>query len=418
MRDSNKRVAVGNDTHRFKQILAAGLMTCLYLVMYLTYAGALFFGSDEGDVFHVGWEMANGQILYKDIISQHMPVMYYISALFVKMGMDTVLEYRIYFYVLFSVMLGGIFYIYGKKIGYKMVGLSSMLYIAVIGYIDMGYSALSDQVQAIGFMMLFYELLIFAGKKKLDWPNIVCISFAIFVSFGSAFVAAFSILALGCTVFALEVQDAYCVKKGFAAFVQDLWKKYWRLVLAVAVPFAAMCAYHVITGSFQDFIFQAYTINRTIYPQYLGGYGDSVFKSVFDGVIYVVQSFTLDLSNLTTTSSLYFLLVCNSIFFSVRYLPKIYGKGNIVFSIGALAFVVTASTRGITYFHGAAVTAILCIMLAFTLLDILESATHRYVSATVVVVLLIMVFSKVIIAIPGIPATVNPPDSADTPDLS
>ena len=418
MRDSSKRVTVGNNTHRFKQIFTAGLMTCLYLLMFLTYAGAPFFGSDEGDIFHVGWEMANGQILYKDVISQHMPVMYYISALFVKLGMDTVLEYRIYFYVLFSIMLGGIFYIYGKKIGYKLVGLSSVLYIAVIGYIDMGYSALSDQVQAIGFMMLFYELLIFVDKKKLNWTSIVCISFAIFLSFGSSFVAAFSIFALGCTVFALEVQDAYYVKKGFVAFAQDLWKKYWRLILAVAVPFAAMCTYHIITGSFQDFIFQAYTINRTIYPQYLGGYGDSIFNSIYIGVSSIVQCFTLELSNLTATSLLYFLLVCSSIFFSIRYLPKIYGKSNIVFSIGSLAFVITASTRGATSFHGVAAVAILCIMLAFTLMDVLESAVHTHVAATVIVVMIIMVFSKIITAVPEIQASVNPSDSDNTPDVS
>ena len=65
-------------------------------------------------------------------------------------------------------------------------------------------------------------------------------------------------------------------------------------------PFVLLIGYYLFTGTLGDFWGMAYTLNREVYPKYLGGYGDSIFKTIWNGIVYVLSAFKLwsDMSSL------------------------------------------------------------------------------------------------------------------------
>ena len=76
----------------------------LYFVIQLQFLADPWFGTDELDIMMIGKRIAGGELLYKDICSQHMPFSYYISAIFVKLGARSVSEQRIAFYLFFTIL--------------------------------------------------------------------------------------------------------------------------------------------------------------------------------------------------------------------------------------------------------------------------------------------------------------------------
>lgn len=113
---------------RVRVIVAIAVAIVSFLSL-LTYINEPFFDSDEGDIFSVGKCIADGMLLYTEIPSQHMPVMYYISALFSLIGVTTIVGYRLCFYGLIAVIWGTMVFVYGKEFGWVRVALYPAIYI-------------------------------------------------------------------------------------------------------------------------------------------------------------------------------------------------------------------------------------------------------------------------------------------------
>ena len=74
------------------------LVSALWAVLLFAVCFTLFSAArtnvwfmDEMDNFCVGTQLAKGSLLYKDVFSQHMPLMYYICALMSLAGIRSVL---------------------------------------------------------------------------------------------------------------------------------------------------------------------------------------------------------------------------------------------------------------------------------------------------------------------------------------
>ena len=76
----------------------------LFLLLQLKYLNYPWFPSDEQDIMQGGKAIARGFALYKDFLSQHMPVSYYISAVFELLGAHTITMQRIFFYSFYALM--------------------------------------------------------------------------------------------------------------------------------------------------------------------------------------------------------------------------------------------------------------------------------------------------------------------------
>ena len=69
-------------SNRGKLIIGAVGLFALFLFIQLKYIYDIWFDPDELDIYSVGFEMAKGKVLYRDIPSQHMPFTYIFSTLF------------------------------------------------------------------------------------------------------------------------------------------------------------------------------------------------------------------------------------------------------------------------------------------------------------------------------------------------
>ena len=366
-----------------KCMLGIGAAIVFFLIL-VSYIYKPFFASDEGDVYLLGRSVANGLLIYRDVTSQHMPVMYYIAAIFSKCGAVTVTQFRLCFYVLFACAWGGIFAVYAPTLGYKEVGIGAVMYLLLIGHIDMGYTVLSEQLQAIGMVILLYELILFEKKLELSGKSIAMISVAIFISFGSAFVSIFAIGFVVIIVFMLEIQQAVRNKRSPSEVLTDMLKKYWKLIVAVICPFVLLIGYYLFTGTLGDFWGMAYTLNREVYPKYLGGYGDSIFKTIWNGIVYVLSAFKLwsDMSSLMNIVQT--LLMVLVLYFAVYIQRK---RKNIILTLGTLVMLSGSATRGIFNFHGLAACALICAMASFPIVDISNSIKNVNIKYTAVVLI-------------------------------
>lgn len=333
---------------------------CMFLMLFILVQKETF-PSDEIEIFAKGQAIAKGQLLYTDIGSQHMPLMYYLAAFFSLISISSVPMFRVAFYALFAVLWTLMFHRYGKWYGRTAIGLYPMFYIAGISWIDLGWCILSEQLQGIGLVILFYELIHFYDTRTLPLLSNFMISLAIVISFGSTFVSIFSIFAVWLTVFVLEIRNARANHRRLLAFIAYLFRKYWILIVFILIPFLMLFAYYAAVGSLEDFIGWAYTLNRTVYPRYVDqAYGSNILSSMFQGVYYVGQLFIFSSSSTLSQVVTVFLVLAG-----VAFLCDIYrSKKDLILVFGLIFLVVTSASRGISNFHGLSCVAILAAMLA------------------------------------------------------
>jgi len=223
------------------------------------------FGSDEGEIFIKGRQIAAEDRLYSDVLSQHMPVMYYIAAVFAKAGARSAYEFRMCFYALFAVMWSIMYFYFGKRLGDKKVALYAIIYLILEAGISQGTCILSEQLQGIGMVILLYELLMFYERKSFTFADSVLISLAVFISFGSAFVSAFGIFAVAVSVLLLEIRELKAERYTLGTGLFRLIKKYVVLFIVIALPFAALLIYYKSIHSLKNFYAWAYLLNREVY---------------------------------------------------------------------------------------------------------------------------------------------------------
>lgn len=265
---------------------------CLFLlcfVMLMVCLNDQFFDSDEGEIYSKGIAISHGQLLYRDFASQHMPLMYYIAALFNLLGASTVSQFRIGFYLFFSFFWAMNVIWYWDKTNRIALILPPLLYIIQIKFIQLGTSILSEHAQATGMAILFFELVSFYEHYTLNWRNYARISLAVLLSFGSAFTSVFPIFFLALTVLALEIK--YYVRQdaiGKRAWRKSIARKYLMLVLVVFMPFIILGLYYETTKSAEGFYYWTYKFNVSIYANYQPT-GGSRIKALFDGFQYLLE---------------------------------------------------------------------------------------------------------------------------------
>lgn len=230
-----------------------------------------------------------------------MPLMYYIAALFSALGVKSITGFRAAFYFVMAALWGAIYYRFGELIGRASVIVYPVVYIILISTINWGWCILSDQFQGTGMAILFYELLLFYRRRVLDWIDYIWISLAVFISFGSAFVSIFGIFAAFIMVLLIEIRNAYRNRYTFLKFLKYIIKKYYKLVLTIAAPFAVLIGYFCFTGTVRNFYYWAFKFNTDVYSKYLL-YGDSVLGALFGGIGEIAS--TLNILTFTTTTIL------------------------------------------------------------------------------------------------------------------
>ena len=260
-------------------IEAAGLFILLLLLLLVNSTEFLYF-TDEADNFLAGMSVAAGKKIYVDFTSQHMPLLYYICGLFSMLGAGNMLQFRLYFYVLFAVLWALLYVRNRDRLG--VIGGLSLPVLYVMNMIgEYNVCVLSDQLQAFGMAVLFLEFCRYYDIKRIDWKMSVWVAAAILLSFGSAFVSAFGIFAILVGVIGEEAGESRRSHQKLGVAVGHFFRKYALLLALVLVPLLVCVGYYAVTGHLGDMILGAFTLNTKYYPKY-SGYGSSTLGAFVD----------------------------------------------------------------------------------------------------------------------------------------
>lgn len=353
-----------------RQAAPCFLYFLVYLVMLLGVLNRSPGFTDESDNFIGGMVVASGGRMYRDFVSQHMPLMYYICAVLKWLGADSVYEFRLYFYVLLAAMWTFVAVYYKKRLGAVTSVGTGVFYITNL-FTFYTCCILAEQIQSICFVVLFMEFLLFAEQKRIDKGSCIMISGAVFLSFGTAFVSAFPIFAIALAFFIVEIQECCRKKYRLTECVKEIWKTFRWAIVAVLTPFAVLLLVYAAEGTLSVFIYSAYTVNREIYPNYIAGYGSSIVMSFVEPVINYVTAVADGFRQLVTefgVSKEYLAIVRYVICYAVNMIFWVYyaKRKNILQAVMIAYFTMMCGTRGFTHeFHSLPYVAVTMFMSAY-----------------------------------------------------
>lgn len=352
------------DMTLLKSLFDGILVFLFFMVILLAFIGQQTWFVDENDNFLGAMTIVNGGDIYKDFCSQHMPLMYYLCAIFYRLGARTVVWYRLYFDIFTAVLWTAMYFRYKKHFGKLTMLMGPAIYAAALASnpdtaTNFTYTAvLSDKLQAYGMVILLLEFIIFAKDKdrKLNLASCCWISFAIFISFGSTFVAIIGIFITGLSVLCIEIRDAVIAKRKIGFELSLLLKKYIRLFAIVILPFLILISWYAATGNLKNFYYGAFLLNMKYYTKYNGGYGTSIklvmlnsLTDYFCQVKYAIQAMSKDL----------FYGIWMLVFFIAgMVLPACYFIRDKLFAVSLILIVAESTPRGYFNFHATAYFAL------------------------------------------------------------
>ncbi len=299
--------------------------------------------SDEVDNIIGGMLIGKGKILYVDYYTQHTPFAYLLCAIFSIFGAGSVEQFRLIYYVMITFAYIALYLRHKENFGKAKMALLPVLQI-MFGMLIAKESVmiLSDNIQAICMTAFLLEFLQYLKDEKLDWMRVSIVSICIFGAFCSAFVSIYAIFAIGLGVFFKEI--LYWKRRKLIDF-KSAFARYWKLVIACAVPFVLLFCYFVATHSLIDFYKQAFVFNRQVYSYYLDdGFGTNVIQPFFIGIRNFIQIIPNAIQNIieckeVIASIVNIILAANLIIFLVDKLKrKQYLEGIILFLFISFGF--------------------------------------------------------------------------------
>ena len=392
---TDKKVAEKKPIEKKYLILGAIGLFLVFLFIQLKFIYEVWFDPDELDIYSIGFEMAKGKVLYRDIPSQHMPWTYIFSCLFYFLGAHTATLQRLFFYIMFAGFWTYIVFAYKKYINKWVLILSPFIYHAILQHIDFATQILSEHLCVIGAQIFLLEFLVFLKKREISIGSCIRMSIAVVMTFGTAFLMVFPLFYLLCGVIAMEIKWRFEDAGGEtrAEWWGRMLKRYIRLGIIIAIPWIGMVIYMLATQSFHDFGFGAYTINRLYYPQYMNGLGGGLF-STFVSPITEPCKYVMALAATDITPLFIFRLF---MFISVLYLAyRTYKKKGIIAGVTIYFFVFALCTRGLFNYHGVPFIGAASITTAYVLVVYLfkskdnfvkESAFRRAATCTIVAII-------------------------------
>lgn len=363
----------------------------IYFILQSKFIHNEWFGTDELDIMTGGKAISNGYSLYDDFLSQHMPFSYYISAVFDSLGATSVSLQRYCFYGLFSLFWTIILCRYKNVVSKKALFIFPLIHLSLISTYSMGTTILSEHIAGIGCVIFFLEFLNFYENKYLLWHNYLFLSIAVVFTFGTIFIGAFSILIVGVAVFCTEISWWHEDKKSLSEKMKEWLHRYIPLFVICMLPWLVLIIVYAAEGNLSNFIFEAYSINRNIYPKYIQGYGESVVEVfinipsiLFGWVPQILSSAALDIATVV------YIIVLVVV---ILYCARQYLEGKKLFAIFTFLFLASMGTRGTFNFHSTHMVEVMALISAIYLIDCIESEKQRNLAVLSIFFLLVPFWS-------------------------
>lgn len=266
---------------RDDRMIGAIVVALITFALFSTFAVGQNF-MDESDNILGGKVIARGGVLYRDYVTQHTPLTYYLCAIFALFGAKSPEQFRLSFYIFLGLIWGFAYFrhsdFFGKKVMLFLPIAEVVLINPVVSFFDndrllMGTLVLADTVQALFTILLLFELLRYLQDKKLDWPRSIIVSFCLWGGIGAAFLSVYAYVWVALIVLLHEVK--YWLNKREIK-IKAVFGRYSGLTLCIISLPAAAAIYFKVNHSLGRAIDQFYFFNREVYPKYTGGFGGSL----------------------------------------------------------------------------------------------------------------------------------------------
>ena len=267
----NKFMKLKNELHIGKNdIIAMGLMllALLILMQYRTYRPFL----DESDNFLGGKILSRGGVIYKDYISQHMPGMYYIVGIIVKLGFTEIQEIRTCFYLLIFLSWIVMYFRYKNIFSLWIIPTFVFMYLSMFS-ISKGHTLLAEQIEIIAFMVIMCELFLFFKTKKLKLSSTIFISISTWLAIVCAMTAVWTIFFMALIFIIIYIEQLKSSENK-----KNIMNEIIRTSVIIAIPFIIWMVYLLKTNSVEEWFYQAYKFNQEVYGKYVNFSG--IFKTV------------------------------------------------------------------------------------------------------------------------------------------
>lgn len=392
-----------------KQLFQGVALFLVLLTALLCLMNTMLF-SDEFDNFVGGMLVAAGDDVYQVHTSQHMPFMYYLCSIFRLLGATNAYTYRLGFYA-FLALLWSVMYIrYSKHFGKVALIFYPILYIFEMAFTSLAPAVLADHMQAQGMVILLLEFMVFIKQKELKLSNCIWISLAIVFSYGSVFLSAYAIFVMAVFVFLSGLLHSMQKPRDLQASFPGFLKQLGILALIILAPFALLTLWYGVTGNLENFYMGAYKINVSVYSKYTGGFGENPLSLALTRPIDYYNNLIDAIKNLTAypeTSVHALILFAGNIAF-VLWLAK----KNILYALGAAAFLLANGVRGFNGFHAMAYLGVSAGMISLLFGKAFRKYAHRWgyalpAAAITVAGVLGMTFFYEVPSIIEVPALIN-----------
>ena len=333
----------------FDDRLLGGMIVTL-IVLVILYPFSIPEGfMDEWDNMRGGMIIARGGVLYRDYVTQHTPVMYYLCGLFAVLGAGSVQQFRLSYYLFEAVVWGAVYVRHSDYFGKKKIialALVENVFVTILGS-SCGYLIISDNMQGLCSVILLLEFMRYYHDRKLDWYRSIIVSISIWGSIGSAFISVYSIIFICISVIGVEISWIIKDRPG----VKHAIKRYSVLISCIIIPLICAIVYFKVNNSLKLAFDQFYRFNREVYPVYVST-GDNLIALFIIAIKnhFAIIGGTIDaiLSASVTSESVLQLVIVALATVTVVDLCR---EKQFVVGITIFALMVFSGTRG-NGFHG------------------------------------------------------------------
>lgn len=239
------------------------LLSIIISIIMIGQLSVLGIHGDESTLLTLSKMLFKGQMIYRDFFTHHMPISYYLVAIFYMFGIQTKSGLRILFDLL---QIGGmVFYYFYFKEKIKNKSIPILIIIMwIFSPLIYNNCVLADSIYACAMMGLF---LFIYKNEKMEYTVIdqCIISFLTFIAAMSTHIAFYPLLLFYLYYIFVRVKLYIRIKNFKKEFIYDL-----RFALIVLTPFLILLLVYFALGIFDDFWEQAIIFNFKYYTKYTG----------------------------------------------------------------------------------------------------------------------------------------------------
>ena len=276
------------EKHIFLAVLLAVVSFSVRYVLTTNLAATV---ADENETLLAAFVQRGGGVLYRDYVTLHMPLTYWLSGLYALFGATTAVHFRLFFQLTICIVWSLVYYRHRGTGVRWAAALISVLW-GPVTYLFIGDNAfhvLPDQLAALAMSVIFLELHGYSRDHRLRIDRAAVLSAGIFFAIQSSILVIFPLIAVLAFLAAEELRYS---RKRLRRMPRGYYKRrYLWPIGIIAAAFVIAWAIMAIQGSLGEAFSQTVKFTFGTYSKYIG-FSGTPLKFLFSGFANIGQLFT------------------------------------------------------------------------------------------------------------------------------